>query len=109
MNALQEQWVEALESGEYKQGQRNLCYEDKYCCLGVACEVMGIEGEEMAGFVYFKGNNIVLLEFEKLGLRGMRGELASGPYASLASMNDSGKSFKEIAQFIRDNEGLVFV
>jgi hypothetical protein len=48
-------WVQALESGQYKQGQNSLARETKastwykpwtwsdtktrYCCLGVACEV----------------------------------------------------------------------
>ena len=41
-------WVDALRSGEYKQGQYTLrrCravpppYSYKYCCLGVACKVV---------------------------------------------------------------------
>lgn len=32
-------WVDALRSGKYKQGQFRLCVDDKYCCLGVMCEV----------------------------------------------------------------------
>lgn len=32
-------WIEALRSGEYKQGNGALNYKDKYCCLGVLCEV----------------------------------------------------------------------
>lgn len=32
-------WVDALRSGEYKQGKSVLCSEDKYCCLGVLCEL----------------------------------------------------------------------
>lgn len=31
--------VDALRSGEYEQGQAALRTEDKYCCLGVACDV----------------------------------------------------------------------
>ena len=38
-------WVEALKSGEYKQGMGALCRERngtfEYCCLGVACEISG--------------------------------------------------------------------
>ena len=33
-------WVKALRSGKYKKGTKALHYpEDKYCCLGVACDV----------------------------------------------------------------------
>lgn len=32
-------WVLALVSGEYKQGKGVLRRGDKYCCLGVACEI----------------------------------------------------------------------
>lgn len=34
-------WVEALRSGKYKQGKEALCFGDKYCCLGVLCEIAG--------------------------------------------------------------------
>jgi hypothetical protein len=39
-----QKWIKALRSGEYKQGQKRLCVIDrdkseKYCCLGVACEL----------------------------------------------------------------------
>ena len=44
---IQERWLQALESGEYKQGKTYLCsigdYGDKsYCCLGVACHLLGV-------------------------------------------------------------------
>ena len=32
-------WHDALLSGEYPQGKGYLNKNDKYCCLGVACEV----------------------------------------------------------------------
>lgn len=32
-------WVTALRSGEYCQGRRSLRFQDKFCCLGVACEL----------------------------------------------------------------------
>lgn len=36
---VKEQWVNALKSGEYEQGNNHLCYSNKYCCLGVLCEI----------------------------------------------------------------------
>lgn len=35
-------WVEALRSGKYEQGTRYLKSENKYCCLGVLCEISNI-------------------------------------------------------------------
>jgi hypothetical protein len=37
--ALQKRWLEALRSGEYKQGRRVLRKLDTYCCLGVLCNL----------------------------------------------------------------------
>ena len=39
-----QKWVDALRSGDYKQGNGCLRdHNDNYCCLGVACEVLGLE------------------------------------------------------------------
>lgn len=39
---FKKRWIKALRSGEYKQGRRvlNSVDDDKYCCLGVACELL---------------------------------------------------------------------
>ena len=34
-----EKWVAALRGGEYLQGKSTLRNGDKYCCLGVACDL----------------------------------------------------------------------
>ena len=42
-------WVEALRSGQYKQGKLRL-YDsstDSYCCLGVACHIQDIPKEDL--------------------------------------------------------------
>ena len=31
--------IDALRSGEYEQARGELRYDDKYCCLGVACDI----------------------------------------------------------------------
>jgi hypothetical protein len=40
---LRDEWLKALESGGYKQGQQALCQKssegNRYCCLGVATEI----------------------------------------------------------------------
>lgn len=37
---IKDKWVEALRSGNYKQGYGNLQTGDSYCCLGVLCEII---------------------------------------------------------------------
>ena len=39
LGPLQQEWVNALRSGKYKQGKDRLRKNDSYCCLGVACEI----------------------------------------------------------------------
>lgn len=41
----QKAWIAALRSGKYKQGQKWLNKSGALCCLGVACEVMGMTSE----------------------------------------------------------------
>jgi len=38
-----DKWTTALRSGEYQQGSGCLHDNDRYCCLGVACTISGIE------------------------------------------------------------------
>lgn len=40
------QWVNALESGKYKQASNSLKTPEGMCCLGVACEVSGLSNWE---------------------------------------------------------------
>jgi len=49
-NSIKEKWVEALRSGDYEQGEGALRQEpsrgsNKYCCLGVLCDVVEEEVE----------------------------------------------------------------
>lgn len=39
MNDNAKRWVEALRSGKYEQGKNGLRTKDKFCCLGVACDI----------------------------------------------------------------------
>lgn len=48
---IKAKWVEALRSGEYKQGKHKLAGDDltEFCCLGVLCDIvkedMGLDWE----------------------------------------------------------------
>lgn len=41
---IKEKWVKALRSGKYKQGGGFLRKGDRFCCLGVLCDVVDPEG-----------------------------------------------------------------
>lgn len=103
--AQKDKWLSALRSGRYQQS-RGVLYRSAsngYCCLGVyANAVHGID-------------NALLARKEDLGdvgLESILGDWRSPAYDSsdpetiksiqavLASMNDTGKSFAEIADFI---------
>lgn len=103
---LKAEWVEALRSGEYHQADGALRrYENEgysYCCLGVLCATMGAtwkSGEPILGDV-----NIGDTDEELLGETGLRlTGLDNKTQQDLAGMNDQGKSFPEIADFIEQN------
>ena len=112
---IEDRWLPALESGRYKQADGTLRHlEDgkySYCCLGVACNLQsnrkGWEGRKV-GSVRAIGSNF--------GWKGSdSGDTSSLLYNAnwpmpalttqelreLASMNDSGISFLDIASHIR--------
>ena len=103
-----ELWLQALESGKYKQGKDVLKTKTgKYCCLGVACEIANenkvrkIEIEEGVDQLL----PLTLAKFLNISSDGgfqfnvtHRGR----EYSSLTSLNDLGITFKSIARIIRE-------
>lgn len=93
-------WVAALRSGKYKQGQRALRHCDTYCCLGVKCD---LDGEEWIpcdeGLFKTEDGHVGMPSFAALGYWQMTYREAQ----SIASLNDGGKSFAEIADWIEAN------
>ena len=81
---LKEKWVAALRSGDY--GQTTGCLVDGrgHCCLGVLCEV--------AGFGLHFWTELL-----------SRGGPPARTQRELALMNDNGKSFEQIADWIEEN------
>lgn len=58
---LIEKWIEALRSGEYKQTVGKLVRNNKYCCLGVLCEI----AKEQFNLKYlFDDNDEKIIGFE---------------------------------------------
>lgn len=125
-----EKWIKALRSGEYKQGFTRLRQDDRYCCLGVACDVyhqMTGEGQwidsSFKGFVFrirpedTGGAQIFLPRTVAnfFGVKTPTGEFmerdamnALKPtktyVRSLSGMNDSGEfTLEEVADFLENN------
>ena len=99
-------WVNALMSGDYKQGTGVLHLGGFYCCLGVACKMQGYTDEDMqnAGTIT-KGFDESHLnrDFRKIpkAIKGKGG--FNKVVGHLTISNDEGSNFEEIATWIEDN------
>lgn len=115
-------WIEALRSGEYEQTQGCLRDETGFCCLGVLTDLYLKEHDED----WTAGDGIICSEnrnpysaHEEVNylpedVRIWAGLLSQSPTVvtressqdsgieALANLNDSGKSFQEIAQIIEE-------
>ena len=112
LTEAQEEWLVALESGEYKQTRHNLRTDDTFCCLGVACDLSGLGEWVMTPadprYIYVAAEDgrasfNFLLPPVRVWL-----SLTQDEGDTLAYMNDNGKTFKEIAAYVRENADTVF-
>jgi hypothetical protein len=102
-----EKWLAALRSGKYEQGlfvlhsQR----ENTYCCLGVACAIHGCK--DLGDSQYLtkgvhglqpKNHNILDLIPAEL-----QHDNTNALVDKLTILNDEGKSFSEIADWLEEN------
>jgi len=111
-------WLEALRNGKYKQGKEALRIKDKYCCLGVLCEIAK-NSKYVNWYIGPDGNYIVshpdtreedaIKPKEYLGkdVRTMFG-ITSRQEGTLANFNDGfrtqrRRSFNKIADWIETN------
>ena len=95
-------WVEALRSGDYKQGRQSLRQWDNYCCLGVACDLVDSDGWDTSQVevgMYFYGDNFAYMP-ENI-LADYYG-LTDSEQRDLGMLNDNGFDFDEIADQIED-------
>lgn len=119
-----EKWIEALRSGEYKQGQRFLRVDTdegpRYCCLGVLADLIGCSwkptskwepgGKDgtgiQAAIAPGEGESVLspymtaLLHENNLWERYGFGRHV--PQHVLTGLNDSGMTFDEIANRIEE-------
>lgn len=102
---MKTKWVAALRSGEYKQITGFLRYEEGFCCLGVLCDLANSKGwrqNKNAGFTYAATASIthpISLPFEV----GHNYGIPNAVMRKLAYMNDEGRDFSEIADYIEES------
>jgi len=123
MNENAKKWIEALRSGKFQQAHASLCLideegEKRYCCLGVACELAVDAGvipparESEGRFFYAdQRTNLPVVVAEWLGLAttaGVYNTLLDSGERSLIGLNDTGKSFAEIADVIESQPPKLF-
>lgn len=120
---VKEKWINALRSGEYEQTRMSLCNDGKFCCLGVLCDIYAKEKNiswEESNSVCFKGEKKILGESTLLPIEVMEysgidkskslffcgnsfnilvdlDDIGNG---TLSELNDSGYTFKQIADII---------
>ena len=132
LGPLQTKWVQFLKDNAHLQQKNSLgnneSGEMKYCCLGAArkiiCEAEDSElttmrlGEtisitdvhESNNEAYHKMIGALQYSYSKIGLKSALGSFTKPGmgYTNLASMNDGGKTWIEIAEFIKSNPEAVF-
>ena len=105
---IKEEWIALLRYADIPQGQKYLCRKDKLCCLGVLSEMAVAEGiieSELLAFSTLYDGCSVSLPFKVMKWAGFKD--TSMAYIqeldrTLASLNDSGKTFPEIADIIEE-------
>lgn len=103
---IKRQWLEALRSGEYKQGRRYLRREFKgdslYCCIGVLCELHSKptgSWKNPDGMIYHYrgwGSHLPIFMNDWAGIE-------NETEAILTKANDNGADFPTIANWIEAN------
>jgi hypothetical protein len=126
---IKAQWVAALRSGEYEQGQEYLHIGDSYCCLGVLCDLAvkaGVISETPDAGADIDENRYAAYDDAETtlpesasrwaGLTEPDGSWIEDPIMaipdptspgnrrphSVSSLNDSGLSFAKIADLIEE-------
>ena len=105
------EWTRRLESGDYLQGRGKLQEQDRYCCLGVLCEIAVEQGviqqpRFVGGVVTYGYYNTSVLPDSVAHWAGItpEGRLSQSieTWEDLTELNDNaGYSFKQIAEVIR--------
>lgn len=113
-----EKWVKVLRSGKYKQGTGFLLSriplnsktsrDNTYCCLGVACAIVGFTKRDLGDNGFIMMTTMEKVYDSPLIPSLLKGNDTTNKFVQVvSSMNDSGKTFEEIADWIEENVELV--
>lgn len=109
---VKEKWLNALRSGEYRQGTAFLKRGEALCCLGVLCDLFIKDGGkahwEVIDGKYFSNivvddNNVREYKVLPSIIQNWAGLKEANPATStysLALLNDKGDTFEQIADVI---------
>lgn len=109
----QKLWVAALRSEKYEQTKDILEDNFGFCCLGVACKIAdqhGVFVRKHDDGTLIGGDLSDQPDVQKwLGLKSSYGGLPEKTGSGLTELNDSGKTFKELADIIEQYSDVLFV
>ena len=98
---IKSQWVKALRSGRYVQGQGRLKnHKDEMCCLGVLCDISGFGVWSFEGY---ESDGITTQYYPPQSVQAWAGLEEEDPYVTdrrLSTHNDTGSTFRQIANLI---------
>lgn len=111
---LHTSWIAGLRSGAYKQTKGTLCrpsgsMHEGYCCLGLLAKLAGTSDEMMLGWDMLDQVGLSRLIGPWSDVSSIIMYIPSDPSThetlqrKLAAMNDGGKTFAEIADWIEKN------
>lgn len=119
-SAIKADWVRALRSGEYSQANGALQKNGGFCCLGVLCDLAVKAGVPVRvstiecgcsdadccpGVAYDSADSYPPIQVQNwAGMSTMDPVVkdSEGEIRTLSALNDEGRTFEEIAQFIED-------
>ena len=98
---VKNKWVGALRSSDYEQGRQQLCDGERFCALGVLCDTLGLGFSVLSDGrrAYrdrdgYRDSRVFPMHVsEEIGLAGIE-------ISDIAKMNDEGRTFGEIADYI---------
>jgi hypothetical protein len=105
---LKAKWVKALESGKYRRAHAQLKTGNAYCCLGVLCDVAGIDFNPEGVYLpeAFRRKAGIGAETQRLLALANDGDLGSDEAFAQGLpryREGAGASFNALAKYVRDN------
>jgi len=99
--AVKNKWLKALRSGEYEQTTDVLRRPGTggMCCIGVLCAIYGADEVYLDENVQIPSDTL----FDKGILPKSCNNISREDWAGLSGMNDGGKTFTTIANYIEEN------